>query len=78
MHNSCFEFLRLYAVDSYSNAACSVAPKALYFYPQGLIHCSSSFGPLKFGMQTNEVGKRTSTAINALSHDCLSQISSSS
>ncbi|KAI8566301.1 hypothetical protein RHMOL_Rhmol02G0029800 [Rhododendron molle] len=33
-HSSCFEFLRQYAVDSYSHAACLVAPKSIISYPQ--------------------------------------------
>ncbi|KAL6970451.1 hypothetical protein U1Q18_030151 [Sarracenia purpurea var. burkii] len=33
-HSSCFQFLRQYAEDSLSNAACLVAPKSIISYPQ--------------------------------------------
>ncbi|KAH9764833.1 TPR REGION domain-containing protein [Citrus sinensis] len=33
-HGSCFQFLRQYADDSFSSAACLVAPKSIISYPQ--------------------------------------------
>ncbi|XP_017974675.1 PREDICTED: uncharacterized protein LOC18603040 [Theobroma cacao] len=33
-HSSCFSFLRQYAEDSFSGAACLVAPKSIIAYPQ--------------------------------------------
>lgn len=33
-HSSCFSFLRQYAEDSFSRAACLVAPKSIIAYPQ--------------------------------------------
>ncbi|KAJ8512914.1 hypothetical protein OPV22_003348 [Ensete ventricosum] len=33
-HNNCFSFLRQYAEDSFSRAACLVAPKSIMAYPQ--------------------------------------------
>ncbi|XP_057960291.1 uncharacterized protein LOC131152432 [Malania oleifera] len=33
-HSSCFSFLRQYAEDSFSKAACLVAPKSIISYPQ--------------------------------------------
>lgn len=33
-HSSCFSFLRQYADDSFSRAACVVAPKSIISYPQ--------------------------------------------
>ena len=33
-HSSCFPFLRQYAEDSFSRAACVVAPKSIISYPQ--------------------------------------------
>ncbi|THG14387.1 hypothetical protein TEA_027803 [Camellia sinensis var. sinensis] len=33
-HGSCFDFLRQYADDSFSHAACLVAPKSIISYPQ--------------------------------------------
>lgn len=33
-HSSCFSFLRQYAVDSFSRAACVVTPKSIISYPQ--------------------------------------------
>ncbi|XP_042514629.1 U-box domain-containing protein 70 [Macadamia integrifolia] len=33
-HSSCFSFLRQYAEDSFSGAACVVAPKSIISYPQ--------------------------------------------
>ncbi|KAJ6846776.1 RNA polymerase II-associated protein 3 isoform X2 [Iris pallida] len=33
-HSDCFTFLRQYAVDSFSKAACLVAPKSIISYPQ--------------------------------------------
>lgn len=33
-HGSCFSFLRQYAIDSFSRAACLVAPKSIISYPQ--------------------------------------------
>ncbi|KAK8706471.1 hypothetical protein V6N13_050036 [Hibiscus sabdariffa] len=33
-HSSCFSFLRQYAEDSFSTAACLVAPKSIIAYPQ--------------------------------------------
>lgn len=33
-HSSCFSFLRQYAEDSFSRAACLVAPKSIISYPQ--------------------------------------------
>ncbi|KAJ0035366.1 hypothetical protein Pint_24748 [Pistacia integerrima] len=33
-HSSCFSFLRQYAEDSFSSAACLVAPKSIISYPQ--------------------------------------------
>ncbi|CAL5392790.1 unnamed protein product [Camellia sinensis] len=35
-HGSCFDFLRQYADDSFSHAACLVAPKSIISYPQGV------------------------------------------
>ncbi|KAK9289192.1 hypothetical protein L1049_017666 [Liquidambar formosana] len=34
MHGDCFSFLRKYAEDSFSRAACLVAPKSIISYPQ--------------------------------------------
>ncbi|XP_058106106.1 uncharacterized protein LOC131249376 isoform X3 [Magnolia sinica] len=34
-HSNCFSFLRQYAEDSFSRAACLVAPKSIISYPQG-------------------------------------------
>ncbi|XAR49069.1 hypothetical protein NMG60_11032115 [Bertholletia excelsa] len=33
-HGSCYQFLRQYAADSFSHAACLVAPKSIISYPQ--------------------------------------------
>ncbi|GMH19989.1 hypothetical protein Nepgr_021830 [Nepenthes gracilis] len=33
-HSSCFSFLRQYALDSFSRAACLIAPKSVISYPQ--------------------------------------------
>lgn len=33
-HSSCFEYLRQYTVESFSKAACMIAPKSIISYPQ--------------------------------------------
>ncbi|GMN46760.1 hypothetical protein TIFTF001_015936 [Ficus carica] len=50
-HSNCFSFLRQYAEDSFSRAACLVTPKNIISYPQGMTWLGSSFwlGHDRFG-----------------------------
>ncbi|MBA0549711.1 hypothetical protein Golob_020728, partial [Gossypium lobatum] len=45
-HSSCCSFLRQYAEDSFSRAACLVAPKSIIAYPQWTRRCRESFSIL--------------------------------
>ncbi|MBA0791737.1 hypothetical protein Gohar_016302, partial [Gossypium harknessii] len=45
-HSSCFSFLRQYAEDSFSRAACLVAPKSIIAYPQWTRRCLESLSIL--------------------------------
>ncbi|KAH7522272.1 hypothetical protein FEM48_Zijuj07G0120800 [Ziziphus jujuba var. spinosa] len=41
-HSSCFSYLRQYAEDSFSRAACLIAPKSIISYPQASQSCQSN------------------------------------